>query len=59
MRGWAGSLSLAYKEQRHVVTKVDHAAQRLITGRLQAAFPMHTFVVEVEDSILPTGGPVQ
>ena len=59
VRGWAGSPSVAYKAQRHVVTEADHAAQRLITGRLQAAFPRHGFVVEEEDTTLPTGGPVQ
>jgi myo-inositol-1(or 4)-monophosphatase len=59
VRSRPGSPSLAYKGERNVVTEVDHAAQRLITDRLRAAFPAHGFVVEEEDATLPSGGPVQ
>lgn len=43
---------------RDLVTDADLAAQRLITGRIQEAFPDHGFLPEEENADLPTNGTV-
>jgi len=43
---------------RDLVTDADLAAQRLITDRIQQAFPSHGFLPEEENAALPTEGEV-
>lgn len=43
---------------RDLVTDADLAAQRLITNRIQQAFPSHGFLPEEENAALPTEGEV-
>lgn len=49
---------ISNKGRRDIVTDADVAAQELITGMVQSAFPDHGFMPEEADSDLPAEGPV-
>jgi fructose-1,6-bisphosphatase/inositol monophosphatase family enzyme len=55
---WDQPRQTCSKGFRALVTNADLAAQRLITDRIQRAFPSHGFLREEENAALPTEGTV-
>jgi myo-inositol-1(or 4)-monophosphatase len=55
---WQQPRQTTSKGFRDLVTDADLAAQRLITDRIQQAFPSHGFLPEEENAALPTAGEV-